>query len=348
MPAEDQVARVADLEGERRVDDVRRGEAVVDPAALRPELLGHRVDEGGQVVIGRLLDLGDPLGCRHLGAVANRGNVCGGHRSDLDPAVEGRQFDLEPARQLALLRPDPAHLRTGVAGDHSGQSRAGSGGRREREDPRSEHSRILRVVDTDRRDRDARRHLHDREQCVEAVEHRHRGAQRARRSPAVRCARRRRPAAPPRGRRRRSAPSARGSAPTWRTRPRRRASGAPSAPRTPRGCPVRRARRERPASVRGPTPTRPGSPPPAQPPATAAMSRRNCVPSNVISSTAAYACARASATVLPVPVTERILPPFVTTVPSRTAVPPWKTSAPVASAASRPEIGAPAWSLRAG
>ncbi len=34
-------------------------------------------------------------------------------------------------------------------------------------------------------------------------------------------------------------------------------------------------------------------------------------------------------------------PPFVTTAPSRSAVPAWKTSAPVASAASIPVIGEP-------
>ena len=42
------------------------------------------------------------------------------------------------------------------------------------------------------------------------------------------------------------------------------------------------------------------------------------------------------ATELPSAVTERILPPFVTTCPSLIAVPPWKTSAPVRSASSMP------------
>ena len=40
--------------------------------------------------------------------------------AQLGPAVERRQLDLEPACELALLRPDPGHLRSGVAGDHSG------------------------------------------------------------------------------------------------------------------------------------------------------------------------------------------------------------------------------------
>ena len=60
----DERARLADLQRERRVDDVRRGEAVVEPAPLRPELLRHRVDERRRVVVGDPLDLGDALGRR--------------------------------------------------------------------------------------------------------------------------------------------------------------------------------------------------------------------------------------------------------------------------------------------
>ena len=40
-----------DLQRERGVDDVRRGEAVVEPASLRAELLRDGVDEGGRVVV---------------------------------------------------------------------------------------------------------------------------------------------------------------------------------------------------------------------------------------------------------------------------------------------------------
>ena len=58
---EDQRARLADLQRERRVDDVGGGEAVVEPAALLAELLGDGVDEGGGVVVERRLELGDPL-----------------------------------------------------------------------------------------------------------------------------------------------------------------------------------------------------------------------------------------------------------------------------------------------
>jgi len=72
------------------------------------------------------------------------------------------------------------------------------------------------------------------------------------------------------------------------------------------------------------------------------MSVLCCAPSKLIIPAAAYACVRAAATVPPVPVTDRMRPPFVTSAPSRTAVPPWKTSAPLASAAAIPSIAAPA------
>ena len=45
-------ARLADLERERRVDDVGGGEAVVEPAPLGAELLGDGVDERRGVVVG--------------------------------------------------------------------------------------------------------------------------------------------------------------------------------------------------------------------------------------------------------------------------------------------------------
>ena len=67
-PASDERARLADLQRERRVDDVRRGEPVVEPAPLGPELLGHRVDERRRVVVGDALDLRHALGRRRHGA----------------------------------------------------------------------------------------------------------------------------------------------------------------------------------------------------------------------------------------------------------------------------------------
>ena len=60
--AEEELAGVAELERERRVDDVAARQPEVEVAALRPDGLGDLADEGDDVVVGRLLDLGDPLG----------------------------------------------------------------------------------------------------------------------------------------------------------------------------------------------------------------------------------------------------------------------------------------------
>ena len=57
-------ARFADLQRERGVEHVRRGQAVVEPAALLAELLRDRVDERGDVVVRSRLDLRHALGRR--------------------------------------------------------------------------------------------------------------------------------------------------------------------------------------------------------------------------------------------------------------------------------------------
>ena len=106
------------LERERGVDDVRRGEAVVEPAAGRSKLLGDGVDEGSRIVVQACFELGDALGRRSGRALANLGDDVGGDRSDLGPTLECGELDLEPAHQLALVRPDACHGRSRVAGDH--------------------------------------------------------------------------------------------------------------------------------------------------------------------------------------------------------------------------------------
>jgi hypothetical protein len=56
-PFQNQSSRATDLKRQRRIDDVRGGEPVVEPASFRPELLADRVDEGSGVVMERGFDL---------------------------------------------------------------------------------------------------------------------------------------------------------------------------------------------------------------------------------------------------------------------------------------------------
>ena len=90
----------------------------MEPAPDRSQFLGDGVDEGREVVLGALLDLGDALGRRRNGALAHLGRGVGGDGADLGPSLERSQLDLEQAREPALLRPDALHVRAGIAGDH--------------------------------------------------------------------------------------------------------------------------------------------------------------------------------------------------------------------------------------
>ena len=60
--AQDQRAGSPDLQREGGVDDVGGRQSVVNPASFGAELLGDGVDEGGEIVVGRLLDLGNAFG----------------------------------------------------------------------------------------------------------------------------------------------------------------------------------------------------------------------------------------------------------------------------------------------
>ena len=126
-PVEHENARIADLERERGVEDVRRREAVVEPATVLPELLRHRVDERGDVVMRRCLDLGDALRRGRLGPLADRSHGLAWNDSDLGPTIERGQLDVEPSLQLRSVRPDRRHGRAGVARNHSCESSARSG-----------------------------------------------------------------------------------------------------------------------------------------------------------------------------------------------------------------------------
>ena len=111
-----------DLQRQRSVQHVRRGQAVVEPAALLAQLLRDRVDERGDVVMRARLDLRHPLGTRRYRPRPDRGDRLRRHDPRLGPPLERRQLDVEPPAQLRLVRPDRRHGRAGVARNHSSES----------------------------------------------------------------------------------------------------------------------------------------------------------------------------------------------------------------------------------
>ncbi len=115
--AKEERPRVAELEGERGVDDVAARQAEMEIAALRPDRLRDLADERDDVVVGRLLDLGDPVridGCPRL----DRGERVGGDGATGRLGAADRELDAEHRLEPGALRPDRAHLRERVALDH--------------------------------------------------------------------------------------------------------------------------------------------------------------------------------------------------------------------------------------
>ena len=115
---DDDLARVADLERERGVEDVGGGEPVVDPAPrVAADRLGDDIDERGDVVVGRALALGDGLDLERRPLPRLRR---GFGRDDAlgRPRLGRRQLDREPALHLPAVGPDRADLVACVALDH--------------------------------------------------------------------------------------------------------------------------------------------------------------------------------------------------------------------------------------
>src|SRR6266511_2912296 len=91
----------------------------MQPAPFIAERLRDRVHERRDVVLRALLELPHTFRCRNPRPLANLARRLRRHDPELGPRVERGELHLEPAFELALLRPDPGHRRTGVAVDHA-------------------------------------------------------------------------------------------------------------------------------------------------------------------------------------------------------------------------------------
>ena len=104
------------LEREARVD-IAAGQPEMEEATLGADRLGDLADEGDDVVVGRPLDLGDPVDVDARARLERDERVgrdlAAGHLGPGD-----RQLDPEHRLEAGGVGPDRAHLRERVAGDH--------------------------------------------------------------------------------------------------------------------------------------------------------------------------------------------------------------------------------------
>ena len=113
----EQIAGLEHLDGDGRVEQVGRGETLVNPARGGADILGDILEERDDIVVRAFFDLADffdvesSLGA-DFGGVGFRDRAEFGHR------LTGEGFDLEPDFEFALLGPNGPHFRQGIAFDH--------------------------------------------------------------------------------------------------------------------------------------------------------------------------------------------------------------------------------------
>ena len=112
-----QVGRLGHLDGQRRVEHVRRGHALVDEAGVRTDIFGQVGQEGDDVVLGLALDLIDPVDVELALLPDGLGGGARDH-SQFGLGIAGMGLDLEPDAELVFRFPDTGHFRAAIARNH--------------------------------------------------------------------------------------------------------------------------------------------------------------------------------------------------------------------------------------
>src|SRR5437016_2091963 len=89
----------------------------MNPACGRTDRVSHIFEKRNYVMICSFLDLND-FRNGEARAFSNLDRVCLGNLAKLGHRLAGERFNLEPDLELALVRPDLAHLRSGIAINH--------------------------------------------------------------------------------------------------------------------------------------------------------------------------------------------------------------------------------------
>ena len=122
-----EIGGVAQRPAQRGVDDIGRGEAVVDPR--RRWCTDRRlddIDEGSDVVIGDRFAIEHGLHelvVGHGRLLAAGGGILGRNDPERGVALGGEQFDFEPTTESLGIGPHSVHFGGGVARNHDTQTR---------------------------------------------------------------------------------------------------------------------------------------------------------------------------------------------------------------------------------
>ena len=114
-----QIRGLPKLEPERCVQQIAGGHAEVDPPSARPHRLRDALDEGGDVVVGRGLELVHALDGEGR-PLADGSQVVLRDAPQAGPGLARQDLDPQPVPHPSFVGPDGRHLWKGVAGDHPG------------------------------------------------------------------------------------------------------------------------------------------------------------------------------------------------------------------------------------
>src|SRR5947207_2397123 len=111
-------AGICQLYGERGVEDIGRSQSLMNPARCWSDRSGNVFEKSDNIVICSLFNLGN-FANGETRSLANFHRILLWDLAELCHRLAGEDFNLQPNLKLSLVRPDLAHLRSGITIDHS-------------------------------------------------------------------------------------------------------------------------------------------------------------------------------------------------------------------------------------
>jgi hypothetical protein len=124
--ARNQNGRLLDEQRLRRIDHIVRGQAIVEPAGVRANDLGHCRRKGDDVVFDLGFNLENAVNAEVSARVDRLGRFFG-HDAGGGERFGCGDFDCQPGAEAVFVAPDASHLGPGIAWDQGAFSKRGTG-----------------------------------------------------------------------------------------------------------------------------------------------------------------------------------------------------------------------------